>query len=1817
MDILPEYTVLNQIFSSAETRVFRVRKDHTGQKFILKTTASDHPAFQQNVEYNHEYEMLKILKTMGARSIIKVEELNLNRHMPFLITEDFGGRDLKYLATSMNENSWDMETVLQLGIKIASGLGEIYKAEIIHKDIKPDNILYNPETGILKLADFSSASIISREKADSSNSKIMAATLAYMSPEQTGRMNRMVDWRTDFYSLGVTLYELSTGILPFQYDNPMEMIHAHIACTPVSPHQINKEIPVMLSHIILKLMCKNAEQRYQSACGIKYDLKQCLAQIHFSSLQEGFELGLKDISNRLVIPEKLYGRKREIKLLISGFKDICKGIGRILLVKGEPGSGKSALINEVEKSMAGKGAYFISGKFDQLRRFPYSAFIRAFGALICQILTEDDYHLSIWRKKLDNALTPNGRIIIDIIPDLKLIIGKQPPVPMLGPVENENRFVYVFENFINTFISKDHPLILFLDDLQWSDPASLNLIERLLSLETGYLYIICAFRSDEIPASSLAATIFERIKKNKVHVKTIALPLLTKRDVNKLTAETLLCSYDRAKPLSDLLFAKTRGNPFFLNQFILSLFHRKFICLNENHGQWEWDYSKIEQLDITDNVADLMINEIYGMSQNAQKILKYASCMGNRFDLHILSVIYEKSHAETVADLLEILKKGFILPLDESYKYVFEIPVVSKDPVSKKSLNELKNLNNCRYIFLHDRIQQAAYSLIKQKVKKKIHLNIGEELLKNITDQDLEDRIFEIVDQLNLSRELIIEAHKKKRLAQLNLMAGKKAKSSAAFDGAGDYFKAGIDILGKNRWVIQYDLARHLHEQAAEAAFLRGDFESMENFIFSVMEHAETILDMIQVYKIKIQACTAQHKLRKAVETGFYILNKLGTCFPEKPGKLQLLFGYLKTKIILTGKSHDDLVNRRTMTDPYAAATLDIMQAMGFSVYVAAPETAPLFIFQGLCLCVKYGNASFSSIFYGHYAIILCGMMKNIRSGYEFGRTSLRLSDKLNAVEFKAKTEVVFNFFVRHWKEPLRASLNPLKNAYKKGFQTGDFEFAAAAASQYSYFSYLAGIKLPNIVRRASKYNKIIKKLQQKSWQSFNERTWQTALNLMGCNTDSGILTGDIFNEKTMMDHYIKENDRTGICSLCINKSILYYLFHEYEKAVESAILAEKHIIALTSHASVPAFNFYDSLAHLALFSKSSKQDQVKILEKIAVNQKKMKQWASHAPANYYHKWCLIAAEHASILGKKSKAVKLYDNAIDGAKLNKYIQEEALANELAAIFYLKRKETDKAKKYMTEAGYCYGTWGAVAKVRQLSKKYPGLLSKDDLQTGDHGSVQNYALKNSFTSSILLNDINVKFSSVSSSQGISTSTFMEKEIFDLTSVIKASQVISREIRIEKLIANLMDIIAENAGAQKGYLILKSGSTLIIEAAYNVHKQNTIEMESVFLDDFPDISQNIINYTARTNKSIVLDDALNKGEFTADTYVIRTRQRSILCAPLIHQGKLNGIIYLENNLVSGAFTKECLEILFLLCNQAAISLENAKLYKTLQNYTDILEQKVEERTKDLKKSIATIKHTQDQLIRSEKLAALGSLVAGVAHEINTPVGIAVTAASLLKDKTDDFIDKLESKTLKRSDVNKYTITAEKSSDLILTNLSSAVKIIHGFKQVAVDQTSGELRKFNLRSYIDDILISLEPELKKINPKITINCSGKLIIMSFPGAFSQIITNLVMNSLIHGFINSNTNEIIFDIHRDNDTIIFCYMDNGKGIEKENQAKIFDPFSTTRRSKGGSGLGMHIVHNLVTRTLGGTISYEHRAEQGVKFTITMPFKHNSPIGN
>lgn len=1510
---LPGYQISAKIYESANSIVYRGHQEQTGRPVILKLLQGDYPTPEAIARYKLEYEITSNLPLSG---VIKAYGLENYKNSLVMILEDLGGESLDYWLTS---NFFSVANFLPIAIQLTDTLGKVHQQHIIHKDINPANIVFNPTNGKAKLIDFGIATVLSRESYTLRNPNVLEGTLAYISPEQTGRMNRAIDYRTDFYSLGVTFYELLTGELPFPTLDAMELVHCHIAKRPIPPHELNPEIPQAISSIILKLLAKTAEERYQSAWGIKADLEICLSQLQTLGKIPNFPLGCQDFSDKFQIPQKLYGREQELEILLATFERVSQGKSEMLLVAGYSGIGKSALVQEVYKPITRQRGYFISGKFEQLQRnIPYIAIIKAFQNLIKQLLAESKIQLEQWRDKLLAAFGVNGQVIVDVIPEVELIIGKQPEVPQLSPLETQNRFNLVFQDFIQVFAKPEHPLVIFLDDLQWADAASLDLIQRLITvLNSQYLCLIGAYRDNEVSATHPLMLTIDEIKKAGVTINQISLLPLNLSHVTQLISDTLYTTIDQSKSLAELVLVKTQGNPFFVNEFLKSLYDEHLLEFDSNQVKWQWNIQQIQERDITDNVVDLMTIKIQKLPIKTQNLLQLSACVGNQFDLQTLAVAADKLPGETAVELREALVEGLVLPLNEVYKLVeLDIP-------------ELVDELTVEYKFVHDRIQQAAYSLIPERERQNIHWQLGQLLLMKTPIEKREQKIFDIVNQLNFGIELISLQSQRYELAQLNLIAGKKAKMSAAYKSALNYFKVGIELLGEESWNTVYDLTLALYEEAAESAYSSTEFEQMEQLASVVLQHAKTVLDKTKVYEVKIKAFIGQNKFLEAIQIALEILNLLGVKLPEKPNQLHIILGLLQTKITLAGKGIEDLINLPPMVDPNKQAAMRIISRLVAPAYFSAPNLMPLLILKMVNLSIQYGNASVSATAYATYGIILCGVVLDIDSGYRFGKLALSLLERLNAKERKAQVLQVINGFINHWKEPVRGTLQPLVAAYQAALETGDIEMAANTASMYSLNAYFMGYELVELEQKMKVYSEAIRQFKQEATLDFNEIYRQAALNLIGRSENPCQLMGEAYNEEIKLPLHIQTNNRSAICLFNLQKSILNYLFNNFTAAVTHAVTAAQYLDAVAGSLNTSFFYFYDSLAHLAMYSEVSKSEQKRILKRIVNNQKKVKLWADHAPSNYLHKYYLIEAERLRVLGKDMQAMDYYNRAINLARQHKYIQDEAIANELTAKFYLAKSNDKVAQFYLLDARYCYLKWGAAAKVKDLDNCYSKLLS----------------VKQETTRSLSLST-----KTSNESQTTKTTGSGNSEALDLTTVMKASQALSREIMLDKLLASLMKILIENAGAQKGFLILNTNNKLLLEASGTVEQDEVAVLHSIPIDSLATLPEAplptaIIYYVARTKESVVLNDASCEGTFTNSPYIKNYQPKSILCVPLINQGQLVSIVYLENNLTTGAFTPDRLEVIQLLSSQAAISIKNAQLYSEVHESESRLRQFLE--------------------------------------------------------------------------------------------------------------------------------------------------------------------------------------------------------------------------------------------------------------------------------
>jgi predicted ATPase len=905
------YQVKEKIYESRSSLVYRAYQEAENRPVILKMLKQAYPSPRTIAAFRREYELTRSLQLDG---LIRAYSLTTDQHRPVMVLEDFGGESLAQL---LRTRRFSLDDVLPLAIQIADIIGQVHQHHVTHKDVNPSNLVLNPETGQLKLIDFGIATRLTRENPPLHHPAGLEGTLAYMSPEQTGRMNRAVDYRTDFYSLGVSLYEVLTGQLPFATTDALALVHAHIAQQPIPPYELLPDIPQPLSTIVLKLMAKNAEDRYQSAEGLIADLEECLRQWQTTRKIHSFPLGQEDMLDWFHIPQKLYGRERDIDTLLAAFAHVSQGAGEMLLVSGQAGIGKTALVQEVYKVMARQQGYFIAGKFDQFQRdVPYASLTQAFRSLVRQLLTESDDQIAAWRNALITALGPNLQVVTDVVPELELIVGPQPAVPPRPPAEAHNRFNLAFQNFVRVFTGPGRPLVLFLDDLQWADTASLHHLQLLMTTpENHFFFVICAYRDNEVTGAHPVQLTLDEIRKGGGNVSHIILGPLGLPDVQQLIADTLTCTPDRAKPLAELVLAKTAGNPFFINEFLKSLYTAGLLTFDAQGREWRWDVAYIRAQNITDNVVALMADKVQKLGAEIQEVLKLAACLGNQFTLHALATVYEKSSPQTAGDLWPALAEGLVVPLGDAYKLV------------DLNVQGLSDEVTVEYKFAHDRIQQAAYSLIPQADTQAVHWRVGQLLLHSTPRGEQESKIFDIVNHLNLGRESIRHHSEQSELATLNLTAGKKAKAAAAYQPAFKYLQVGVELLPEDAWERQYDLALALHVEAAGAAYLSGDFQQMERLTAVVLRRAKALVDKVKAYEVMLHAYAAQNNLVEGLTVGRQVLALLGEQLPHEPGQADISHGLEETRQTLAGKRIDELIHLPVMTDPYAIAKMRIFSS--------------------------------------------------------------------------------------------------------------------------------------------------------------------------------------------------------------------------------------------------------------------------------------------------------------------------------------------------------------------------------------------------------------------------------------------------------------------------------------------------------------------------------------------------------------------------------------------------------------------------------------------------------------------------------------------------------------------------------------------------------------------------------------------------------------------------------------------------------------------------------------------------------------------------
>jgi predicted ATPase/signal transduction histidine kinase/CheY-like chemotaxis protein len=1754
---LPGYRLNEETYRDSHTSIYRGIREIDRSPVIIEILRDRSSSFNRSIQLQHKYDIGKLF---DLPNIIKTIGLESYRDSSALILEDFGEislQDLLHQVGSFGDNSHTLTVFLKIAIQIADALDGLYCHRVIHKDIKPTNILIDPETQQIKLTNFRISSLLSNEIQEIKGTNIIEGTLAYISPEQTGRMNRGIDYRTDFYALGVTFYELLTGELPFGADEPMELIYSHIARVPVPIDRHNPEIPAAISQIVSKLMSKNPQDRYQNSLGLKYDLGICLAQLQQTDKIELFTLGERDLSNRFTISEKFYGRESEIAELIDSFERICNGKAEILLVAGNSGVGKTILIQEIHKPIVCKRGYFAKGKYDQLQRNnPLSVFIQVFRDLVGQLFCQSDSQLNIWKMQILAAVGENGQILIDLIPELEIIIGLQLPASELSSTASQQRFYLLIQRFVRLFATAAHPLVLFLDDLQWADLASLNLL-KLLIQDAEYLLVIGAYRDNEVSPIHPSILTVNEIKQTGVTVNTITIKPLNRENLNQLVADTLNCDLHLAEPLTESIYLKTKGNPFFTTQFLKALHEDGAIAFNplsENGsmGGWNCDLARVRTLAVPDDVVEFMALQLQKLPSEAQAALTLAACIGAQFDLNTLAIVLERSLEDTMKALSPGLQENFLIPITKIYKFF------SHSDLQSKSIEPI----NPVYRFLHDRIQQSAYSLIPDRQKEATHLKIGRLFQRNLSGTAKTEKLLDIIGHLNLAKDSIVDPVERLSLAQLNLTAGQKARNSTAYDAANTYLQIGIELLPSNRWETEYQLTLDLYIAATEAAYLSGDLDRMERNSEVVLRSAHTILDKVDIYRIQIAAMTINGKMLEAISIGRNALDRLGVELPVTLDESMIKKALQAFESQLEGKEIEDLLDLPIMRDRQTEMTMNLLTDLCAPIFIATPSIYPILSLRMVSLSLKFGNTSASTLGYVNHGLVISNFLSDVERGYRFGNLALNLIVRANLKEFKNKSLFLFAIWLQHRHEKLYILVTIFESLYIAFKETGDFLNAGYSIGCYFDLKLLCGIELNTWESEIAPYSKELERIKQYSAKAHLDMKQQVVQNLIEKGSQPDRLIGTAYDEVVMIAHHLQGGDLTALACAYIYKLMLAYLFGKYDAALKNIDQGEKYLLALSGMILIPVFHFYAALTYLVLATEQSEEERIETFTQVEINQGTIDLWAQTAPMNYFHKWHLIEAEKQRVLGNKVAAIDLYDLAIAGAKEHQFIHEEALANELAMKFYLDWGKEHIARIYAIEAYRCYEYWGANAKLEQLIDLYPQFFTQETIDP----------------STAEIDD-----------------SKLNSAALDLNTLIQASYSISQDEQIDRSISKLLELVLVNSGADKCVLILKEDDNLQVVAKLKEGQKVEFVTPTPFELEL-DIPSSVINHVKSHSTPVLLKTDEESTQFAEDVYLLEHQPRSFLCMPILNQSDSIGILYLENKQTKDVFTPQRLDILQVIVAQAAISLENARLYSELRSsYTD-LELKVEERTIELQ-----VAKEAAEFANKNRTIFFNNM----SHELRSPINTILGISRRFKSEEDTNLNPLQSDYLK---------TIETSS----IHLRSLIDNILDLAKIEAGKLELDCSLVNIKHLCDSSLVFFKELALQKQIRLELDISPHLPELSADELrIRQVLINLLSNAVKftpeEGCITLEVRHIIANDRsgENSDSIQFAIVDTGVGIAPENLDLLFQPFSQVdsalSRQSQGTGLGLNLVREIV-EIHGGMVNVTSEIGVGSRFTIDLP---------
>ncbi|KJS33274.1 MAG: hypothetical protein VR64_02755 [Desulfatitalea sp. BRH_c12] len=1628
----------------------------------------------------------------------------------------------------------DILRFLDAAISLVETVNQLHQKGIFLKQINPTTLLARHHTGTLMvntplILSAATHPLSGRAVSELYNEEFLAYVLPYISPEQSGRMNRQVDYRSDFYAIGVLFYEMLTGRTPFSSSDPLELIHAHIARQPLSPNKIRMDIPDMLSRISLKLLEKMPEDRYQSAFGLLSDLRRCYQEFCEHTFIPSFALGNRDAPEKLQLSKDLFGREKELSQLLSIFEKVKAGSTEIFNITGPPGIGKTRLAEELQLAVVEAGGYFGFGKHDPFHRnTPYSALIEAFRLVVRKILGESPERLAYWKERLLSVLGWRVNLIIDFIPELECVVGAQPPAPAMNPEKSEKRFLGSCVDFLRVFALQEHPLVIFLDDMQWIDSASLALIEHVVTA-TPYAQVMFmgAYRDNEVPPAHPFSCLVERVSKKGVPVGSMAIAPLEVKHIRQAIIAALSKNVTEIQRLAEIIFLKTHGNPFFVHQFIQSLYLRKLLYFDFQTGVWRWDEQGIRAQAFTDNVIALMNAELQNLPADTLTVMKIAACIGRRFDFLLLAAVNASSVRDTAATLLNAVDTGYITAKGESYHLLNRLLTDDLSATGKEVFDHLGPESvNC-FEFLHDRVHQSVYDLLPIHSRRPLHLKIGQLLLKQVEPAKLHENIFNVVNQLNHGGDFIIGSRRKSEFARLYIAAGKKAKEGAAYLLATNYFNTGIALLTDHCWTEDYDLAFGLYKEKLECAFMARHYDEAERLFGFVVERTRSALDKAALLNFRLIMYASSGRHADAVAVGLEALKLLGQDFAmhARPRTMRLHFFMLRMRLTRRRLTLEALPE---IKDPQRILIMKLLMDVSFSIYIIYPSVYVRVIFRILTLTLKFGNSPAAFFGYAIYGALCC-RYGHYELGKQLGDLALHAQERFGHSEASAKILLYYGIANSFWSHHVSFGLHCSRQGLEFAMENGDFNFAAYHIQSILVFQLVSGTHLADIDAECKKYDDYLKQFHDLGSIHCVASLWQVIRCLRGKADTETRLDDELFSEPAHLECMAREDTKFVLLRHYQLKMQLLYTMNDYEGALEMSSRSAKIIVHNAGTIVITEFYFYRCLAMLALYLSAPLPKRRFFRRKIRYYVRKMAQMAEHCPANFRHKYFILLGEKARVEGNWDEAFACFKQGLDAALKDGFIHMAAIANELSAHLALKKGHIALAKAHLQDSRACYLKWGAAAKGRQMTHNYPQLFH----------------------------------------EGLALSPLPASREIDYATVVSALQTISTEIVLDRLLKRLMTIVVENAGAQRVLFLLKRNDSLEIKASSGLGGPIRITQQAMPVHNRDDLLLSGIHYVQHTLKSVVIDDAQTHSEYRSDPYVQQHKPKSIFCLPIVRQADLVALLYLENNLVAGVFTPDRIEILQLIASQAAISIENAKLYENVrQKERDLIV--LSEKLRSLSSELLLTEERERRRIAVELHDRIGHALANVKMQLG---GLKETLLS------DDGLEK-----------------ADKIAELVDQSIQDT-------QSLTFDLSPPVLYDLGLEAAIEWLVDQMQEQYRMsitfIDQQQSDQVDESVRVLAFQ-ATRELLFNIVKHAHAH--------HAWVSIKQRNDHIHIEIKDDGVGMQASMKA------GSHRRKTGGFGL-FSIQERL--KHIGGRLAILSEPGHGTHMTLIAPMHLNQRSGH